>query len=151
MRVLAIDPGPTSSAFVVYDGRILEHDELANDALLARLIERNFGTEYVTVIEQIEGFGLPVGRELFETVWWSGRFAQASRPFERMPRKVVKRHLCGRINTKDRDVRLALATRFGGGFPKGFVSHRFAALAVAVTWIDKQTAEHEGLFHESTV
>lgn len=140
MRCLAIDPGPGESAFVLFDGhRILEHGHVINDALLARLRQKNFGTEpYVTVIEQIEGFGLPAGADLFETCWWSGRFAQASRPFDRMKRKTVKRHLCGKTNTKDKDVRAALMARFGGGFPLGFSGHRFAALAVAVTWCDLQ-------------
>lgn len=142
MNVLAIDPGSTSSAWVLYDGaRILDHGYLRNDYLLARLRQRTFGVEYVTVIEQVEGFGLPAGAELFETVFWSGRFAQASRPFDRVKRKVVKRHLCGRTNVKDADVRAALTTRFGGAFPVNFVSHRYAALAVAVTWCDQQVSD----------
>ena len=141
-RCLAIDPGPKDSAFVLYDGvRILDHGHWGNVALLNRLRQREFGAEYMTVIEQIEGFGLPVGKETFETVFWSGRFAQASRPFARLGRKAVKRHLCGRTTTKDADVRKALADRFGGGFPAGFSSHRYAALAVAVTWTDLQQKE----------
>ena len=137
-RVLAIDPGPTESAFVLYDGeRILDHGHWGNVALLNRLKQRLFGEAYVTVIEQVEAMGMSVGKSVFETVFWSGRFAQASRPFDRMPRAKVKLHLTGRRNTKDPDIRAALLKRFGG-FPAGFTSHRYAALAVAVTWMDQQ-------------
>lgn len=139
MNVLAIDPGPTESAFVLYDGeRILDHGHWGNVALLNRLRERRFGIEYTTVIEQIAAMGMAVGAEVFETCFWSGRFAQASRPFDRVKRTAVKRHLCGKTNVNDKAVRAALTARFGG-FPSGFVSHRYAALAVAVTWMDQQT------------
>lgn len=138
MNVLAIDPGPTESAFVLYNGqRILDHGHWGNVALLKRLRERRFGEDYITVIEQMQGMGQSIGSEVLETVFWSGRFAQASRPFERVKRTAVKRHLCGKTNVNDKAVRAALAARFGG-FPSGFVSHRFAALAVAVTWMDQQ-------------
>lgn len=138
MTVLAIDPGPEQSAFVVFDGaRILDHGHWSNLALLNRLKQRTFGPAYVTVIEQVEGMGQIVGKAVFETAFWSGRFAQASRPFERLPRAKAKLHLTGRRNTKDSDIRQALLKRFGG-FPAGFTSHRYAALAVAVTWFDQQ-------------
>lgn len=141
MIVLAIDPGNKDSAFVLFDGRVLDHGHWSNDALLRRLRQRTFSTEpYVTAIEQMASFGMTVGAEVLDTCFWSGRFAQASRPFELIKRTTVKRHLCGKTNTKDKDVRAALYARFGG-FPAGFSSHRFSALAVAVTWWDRQPAD----------
>ena len=139
--VLAIDPGPTQSAFVLFDGaRVVDHGHCDNPVLLKRLCERTFGAEpYVTVIEQIESFGMPAGGELFETCFWSGRFAQASRPFDRVTRKVVKRHLCGTLKSNDADVRSALLKRFG--VPAKFNGHKFSALAVAVTWCDQRAKE----------
>ena len=139
MRVLAIDPGTKDSAFVLFDGQqVLDHGQWGNEQLLQRLRRREFGTDtYTTVIEQVQGFGKPVGSEVFETVFWSGRFAQASRPFDRIGRKAVKRHLCGTTTANDAAVRAALFARFGG-FPAGFASHKFSALAVAVTWWDQQ-------------
>lgn len=137
-RCLAIDPGNKESAFVLFDGqRILDHGHWGNVALLNRLRERRFGEDYITVIEQMEGFGMQVGSEVLRTVWWAGRFYQASRPAEEVTRKAVKRHLCGKTNVNDKAVREALVQRFGG-FPAGFASHRYAALAVAVTWMDQQ-------------
>lgn len=149
MRCLAIDPGPTQSAFVLYEPmRVLEHGHVDNDALLERLKQKTFGAaEYVTVIEQIEAMGMSVGASVFETVFWSGRFAQASRPFDRVPRRAVKLHLCGSMRAKDANIRQALIDRFGGdgaigrkaakGPLYGLGSHRWAALAVAVTWTDQ--------------
>jgi hypothetical protein len=149
MNVLAIDPGPVESAFVLYDGaRILDHGHVSNIALLNRLKQRSFNSD-ITVIEQIEGMGIQAGASIFETCFWSGRFAQASKPFDRIKRKAIKRHLCGRVNTKDQDVRAALITRFGGGFPAGFTGHRFAALAVAVTWMDQQQTKAGHLWDSS--
>lgn len=149
MNVLAIDPGPVESAFVLYDGaRILDHGHVSNIALLNRLKQRSFGDDYLTVIEQIEGMGIQAGASIFETCFWSGRFAQASRPFDRLKRKAIKRHLCGRVNAKDHDVRASLIARFGG-FPAGFTGHRFAALAVAVTWMDQQQTKAGYLWESS--
>lgn len=156
MRVLAIDPGPTSSAFVLFDGaRACEFGQLKNEELLARLRDRTFGSEpYCTVIEQIESMGMAVGSEVFETVFWSGRFAQASRPWDRVTRRAVKLHLCGSMRAKDGNIRQALVDRFGGqaqavGTKKapgplfGLSSHRWSALAVAVTWWDTRRDEKE--------
>jgi hypothetical protein len=150
MNVLAIDPGPTESAFVLYDGeRILDHGHWSNMALRNRLKQRNFGLGYMTVIEQVSMGGMIAGAEIFETCFWSGRFAEASRPFDRVKRTTVKRHLCGKTNSNDRAVREALTVRFGGGFPAGFTGHRFAALAVAVTWMDQQLKEAGTLWASS--
>jgi hypothetical protein len=85
VRVIAIDPGTETSAFVLFDGRcVLDHGQLENRALLERLIARQFGGPgAMTVIEQIEAMGMSVGASTFETVFWSGRFAQAAGMFER--------------------------------------------------------------------
>lgn len=146
-RVLAIDPGTKQSAFVLFDGtRVVDHGLLENQALRRRLKAREFGSEpYETVIEQVEHMGKHVGREVFETVFWSGRFAECSRPFGRLTRREVKAHVCHSTAVKDPQVRQALIRRFGGesaikagGALFGFSSHRWAALAVAVTWWDQR-------------
>jgi hypothetical protein len=149
VRVLAIDPGPTQSAFVLFDGaRVIDHGLWLNEPLLQRLKAREFGPCYVTVLEQIESMGMAVGASTFETVFWTGRFAQASAPFDRVTRRAVKLHLCGSSRAKDGNVAQALKDRFGGdaavgrkatpGPLYGISSHRWAALAVAVTWWDDQ-------------
>ncbi len=109
----------------------------------------------ILVIEQIESFGMAVGREVFETVFWTGRFAEAWCPkrFERMPRREVKQHLCRSARATDSNIRQALIDRFGPGTDKAFgkkkapgplfgiTGHKIAALAVAITWFDQHGHE----------
>ena len=65
---------------MLFDGRrVVDHGQLKNEELLQQLRQRLFGTQpYTTVIEQIESMGMAVGAEVFETVFWSGRFAQTA-------------------------------------------------------------------------
>lgn len=143
MRVLAIDPGTTHSAYVILeDGRIREHDKLANEQLV-RWIGNQMRCELV--IERIASYGMPIGVETMETIFWSGRFAQAwGRPFHRVTRKEVVVHLCGSARAKDSNVRQALIDRLGPpgrkakpGPTYGITADTWAALAVAVTWWDR--------------
>ncbi len=149
--ILAIDPGTTRSAWVLRD----QHGVLGmiepNDDVLRRV--QWFVTVSATVpeaatdvvIEKVESYGMAVGAEVFETVFWSGRFAEAARPLpvHRIGRKAVKLHLCGTTQAKDANIRAALIDRFGGkdairkGGPLyGIHGDEWAALAVAVTWAD---------------
>ncbi len=79
--IVAIDPGPTKSAWVVIDdllkpikwGWDLNH--LVQDEVDRRAIEHTFGGDRdELVIEDITSYGMPVGRDVFETAKWSGRF-----------------------------------------------------------------------------
>lgn len=142
--IVGLDPGPEKSSIVHFDGKtVLLHVEFLNDELLNSL--RLKGSEDVLVIEQIESFGMAVGREVFETVFWSGRFAEAWSPdrFVRMPRRTVKTHICHSARATDANIRTELIDRFGGsasikkGGPLyGVKSHCWAALALAVTYYD---------------
>lgn len=150
MKVIAIDPGYVQSAVVAFDGRcVLDHRTLPNDQMLHEL-QTEIG---VLVIEQIAAMGMAVGEEVFETVFWSGRFAQAFKgQVERVKRHTVKMHLCGNMRAKDPNIRQALLDRFGPGRGKaigtkpapgplyGVSGDQWAALAVAVTWWDQQLA-----------
>ena len=150
--VLAIDPGPEESALVSLDGARVCAFMHGNEDMVKFL--RMLPPEDTLVIERVEGFGMPVGREVFETVWWSGRFAQVWRDVsgveaERLGRRDVKLHLCGTCRAKDGNVRQALIDRFGPGKEAaigkkktpgplyGVSGDAWAALAVAVTWADR--------------
>ena len=119
------------------------------------------------VIEKIASMGMAVGAETFETCVWSGRFmemfiAQTGRTPDRIPRVPIKVHLCGTAKAKDANIRQALIDRFGGsaalqkakaaklnrkgeviapaveaGPLAGISSHCWAALAVAVVYVDR--------------
>lgn len=141
-RILALDPGPEETGWAsLYDGRVETSGVIGNDGMLRQLI---IGTlSDVLAIEMIASYGMPVGREVFETCLWIGRFVQAwPKPDEvrLVYRKDVKMHLCGTPRAKDANIRQALIDLLGPQGTKkqpgptyGVKSHAWAALAVAVT------------------
>lgn len=144
-----LDPGPVISALVLYDeGRgPYQHYRADNEWILAYLKAYHAAPGDVLVIERIASMGMTVGDEVFETVFWSGRFAQAwshrGFPYYRMKRIDVKLSLCGQARAKDGNVRQALIDRFGGAqaTKKGGPLYKIAgdewqAFAVAVAWTD---------------
>jgi len=148
--VLAIDPGPNASAWLtLVDGRPAEFAVQPNEDLLPLLdVARLVGHQIV--IEKVESFGMPVGAEVFEIVYWSGRFAQAAGgSVDRIGRKAVKLHLCSSVRAKDANVRQALIDRYttpeqpaigrkaSPGPLYGIAGDVWSALAVAVTWADQ--------------
>lgn len=145
--MIAIDPGPEQSAWVVYEGGKVYGGRIEpNDDVLSRL-ECEWGSEDVAV-EMIASYGMAVGKEVFETCLWIGRFDYVAGCAALVYRKDVKMHLCGSMRAKDANIRQALIDRFGPGKDKaigtkkapgplyGFKSHMWAALAVAVTYED---------------
>jgi hypothetical protein len=156
--VVGLDPGPEQSALVVFNGlTVEEHSISQNEHMMLRLLGGHHRRVQpcCLVIEQIESFGMSVGKEVFETVFWTGRFAQAwlSQRFDRVPRRIVKQHLCHTARATDANIRQALIDRFGPGTEKaigskkvpgplyGIKSHEWSALAVAVTWFDQHGHE----------
>lgn len=72
--ILAIDPGTTESAFVLWDGqRAVECGFHNNDEIL-RVVESSGGCGLRLAIEQVRSYGMAVGKEVFDTVHWCGRF-----------------------------------------------------------------------------
>jgi hypothetical protein len=151
MRILAIDPGSAQSAWLVLsDGRPYRFGILGNDELL-ELLRRRIHTVDVVVIEKIESYGMAVGREIFDTVHWAGRFTEACRPSPvvQLPRRAVKVALCGDTRAKDANIRQALIDRYGGpsavgrkadpGPLYGIARDTWSALAIAITYADTLT------------
>lgn len=142
--ILALDPGTnqTGWAFVDY-GVLMDSGVEDNDHMLAMLQKWRDGYGDVLAIEMIASYGMAVGKEVFETCVWIGRFMQAwHNPAEvkLVFRKDVKMHLCGTPRAKDANIRQALIDRLGPpgtkktpGGTYGVKSHAWAALAVAVT------------------
>lgn len=164
-RILAIDPGPTQSAWVLLvDGRPAAWAKAPNAEVLERLaFPEQLVWPDVVAIEQIEPrYGLTPGWETLDTARWAGRFQQAAGPVTvaLLKRSDVLRHLGvvtrgpGRT-TADAGVRAALIDRYGGPFGKaaaigrkaepgplyGLTADCWAALAVAVTYHDQQLQE----------
>jgi hypothetical protein len=165
--ILAIDPGPEQSAYVLYDNdkRALSRGwndssfgKVPNYELLymVRTKAKHSGAELRLVIEMLASYGMPVGREVFETCVMVGRLTEAwnnERKDEQQAgllyRSVIKHHLCGSMRAKDGNVRQALIDAWGGkekamgnkkqpGPLYGVSGDVWAALAVAVTYADRQ-------------
>lgn len=159
--LLAIDPGPQLSAWVIYNGDLVEHDISPNEKLLERILWNSTKVDHVPewmVIERMVSYGRPVGTATFETVYWTGVFCQAfgRERTTRMDRRPVKKHLCPstadatQVRTiKDGNIRQALIDlwidrtdnmkphRKGG--PLYRVSKdTWQALALGVTWWDTE-------------
>jgi hypothetical protein len=144
MTVLALDPGTTQSAYVLWDGRrVLDAAILPNTTLIEILACGQLPSGQINcdvlACEMIASYGMAVGREVFETCVWIGRFLQAHRgPHRLVYRKDVKLHLCGSPRAKDANIRQALLDKYGPVGTKGkpgplygVRSHVWAALAVA--------------------
>lgn len=149
MSIMAIDPGTDSSAFVVLEcGKIISHGYDSNEVMIKRLAANRLKpSPDLIACEMIQSFGMPVGKETFETCLWIGRFLQesirAGVAFELIYRKDIKMHLCGSMRAKDGNIRQALIDRMGPQGTKkspgptyGIKSHTWAALAVAVYAMD---------------
>ena len=144
--ILSIDPGPEQSAYVLLslNYEILEFGKVDNEKL-CNSISKQYGQVEI-VIEMIASYGMPVGAEVFETCVWIGRFMQASNcKVERLYRKDIKLHLCNSVKAKDSNITQALKDRFGDkgtaknkGYFYGFSKDIWQAMAVAVTYLDRQ-------------
>ncbi len=138
-RVIGIDPGTFESGFLVWEDGVIEAATIPNLELRARLKENNFGGAKLVGIEMVASYGMPVGKETFETVRWIGRFEECSIPPVRLVyRKDVKIHLCGTVKAKDGTIRQALIDKYGApgtmkarGKTYGISGHLWSALAIA--------------------
>jgi Holliday junction resolvasome RuvABC endonuclease subunit len=134
MKILAIDPGTFDSAYVVWDSenRKIDIREIANNHDVLHFIK--FGKYDVMAIEMIASYGMPVGKETFETCVWIGRFRQVGCcPVQFIYRKEVKMFLCGNMRAKDGNIRQALLDMLGKDTCRGVSKDMWSALAVAVT------------------
>lgn len=143
--VLSIDPGNKESAYALIDGdyTIAEFGKVDNTEML-RIITRPFPADLDLVIEMVASYGMAVGKEVFDTCVWIGRYQQAATvPVTLMFRKDVKMNLCGQTKAKDANIIQALKDRFGDkgtkanpGWFYGFSKDVWQAYALGVTYLD---------------
>lgn len=152
---IGIDPGPRECCGVLFDGqRVVEVVNLSTRELIVWMGLRSVGRRVSFACEWIESFGMPVGRETFETVAQIGVIIGATRAIRLIPRRDIKLHLCGSVRAKDGNVRQALIDHVGPvGVKKdpgpcyGVSKHAWAALAVAVTASEVERTKNEASFH----
>ena len=158
--ILSIDPGDTESGFVVTDRsdgmKILKCGKVKNVELKADIpkIIEEYNVKNA-VMEMIASYGMAVGREVFETCVWIGRFKEVITALgcecDYIYRREEKLYICGDSRAKDANIRRALIDEFaehdfksGKGTKKNpdFFYHvskdAWMAFAVAVTWCRKQ-------------
>lgn len=149
-RILCIDPGPTSSGFVVIDSErnVLQSAIVLNQDLWEVV---NFNCHKM-VIEMIASYGMPVGKSTFNTVIWIGRFIEYFMHDYSflITRKDVKKTIASG-SAKDANIRQAIIDRYppigGGATPQigtkkqpgplyGMKSHMWQALALGHAYLD---------------
>jgi hypothetical protein len=159
MSTLAIDPGPTESAYawIGQDCKPIYFEKIPNDHLRTALASKALGGGFNHVaIEMVASYGMAVGAEVFETCVWIGRFAETIRARTGVDPRLVKRlevklHLCHDSKAKDSNIRQALCDRFAygqanygkgtkaePGWFHGFRADVWAAYALAVTVDDQE-------------
>lgn len=162
--ILAIDPGNEQSGVVLIrekDLKPLVAEKINNEELLDNLLmdryERLEETEYIShvAIEMIASYGMAVGKSVFETCVWIGRFIQAlennyyNDSLKFIYRKDEKMNLCHSMKAKDSNIVQALIDRFAPNTPNkgkgtkkepgwfyGFKKDIWQAYAVGVTYHD---------------
>lgn len=155
--ILAIDPGCTESAYVLLsevDLSVIEAKKVENEKLLLFLTYPLYNTINHIAIEMVASYGMAVGVEVFETVFWIGRFWETSQKHkhikkERIYRKDEKMNLCHSMKATDANISQALVDRFAYGIPNkgkgikkapgwfyGFKDDIWQAYAVGVTYHD---------------
>jgi hypothetical protein len=149
MNIMAIDPGNTQSAYVIIgsgDCEILDFGKIDNEILLDALwgLVHKYEIEK-TVIEMVACYGMAVGKEVFDTCVWIGRFYEHMANVSLMYRKDVKMNICNTMKAKDANIIQALKDRFGDkgtkkepGWFFGFSADVWQAYALAVTFVDKK-------------
>ena len=159
MKIFAIDPGNTESGYAIIkmpEFSILEFGKVENTRLLQMLPNAGIIADHMA-IEMVASYGMPVGKDVFETCVWIGRFVQES-PISHsfVYRKDEKLQLCGKVTAKDANIRQALIDRYatfdfrsGKGTKKnpdtfyGVSKDVWQAIAVGVTYYEKESVLYD--------
>jgi len=140
--ILAADPGTSQSAFVVFetdDYSIIDKGKVENDVLIGMVKTGYFD---MLAIEGFQSFGMPVGKEVFDTAYYIGRLLQIAEDLGSKTRMVyrsdVKMHHCHTHRAKDANIRQVMLDRFGAqgtkknpGKTYGISKDIWSALAIA--------------------
>lgn len=132
-RILALDPGTTHTGYALLGPTTcqpLNIGKAPNHQILTLLHNQLVGDRphfqpRITrlAIEMVASYGMPVGRDVFETCVWIGRYAQLADtftptlPVDLVYRRDVKLHHCHSSKAKDSNVTQALVDRFAAGQP----------------------------------
>lgn len=155
MTTIGIDPGSSESAYCVFNGSTFFGDKfthfgkVVNSEIIEVICDNIRITNNARVfIEGLQSFGMPVGKEVFETAYMVGRIRQwldmKGHHNHLVYRSEVKLHFCQSTRAKDANIRQALIDRFGApgtkknpGGTYGLKADMWSAAAIAVYGYDK--------------
>ncbi len=152
IQIIGIDPGPKIQTIVMFDGtRVNECLDVGIDEAIKYLQAHS---ECLQVCEWIDCYGMPVGSEVFRTVFNIGRMFHAVTAnggiMRLIPRRDIKLALCNNGRAKDPNVRRALLELLGPvgtvknpGPCYGVANHRWSALAAAVVGVQCERTKNE--------
>jgi len=119
MVVIAIDPGPEESAYVIVDYsalQIISAVKCRNENVLHAIDGAKSLCDKL-IVEMIASQGMAVGHTVFECCCWIGRYIERwGRDCELIYRHEEKTWICGNSRAKDKNIRQALIDMFGGQF-----------------------------------
>ena len=161
ISTFAIDPGNDQSAYVLIapDLHPIVFAKTDNRSIMDALVaycETAQGLpeeDTCVAIEMIASYGMPVGREVFETCLWIGRFLQVCEEndvqTQLIYRKDEKMTICHSMKANDSTISQALVDRFASGIRNhgkgtknapgwfyGFSKDVWQAYAVGITFND---------------
>jgi hypothetical protein len=160
--IFAIDPGNEFSAYsILRDCKLVDFGKIKNEDLFSHLRLRcrdhdpykQNGENVNFAIEMVACYGMAVGKEVFETCVWIGRFDQYIRTNyfvvpERIYRTEVKMNMCHDSRAKDKNIRQAVIDRLGPqgtkknpGATYGVSADVWQAVAVGITYLDWRNGE----------
>ena len=160
--ILALDPGNTYTGYCLVDTecRPIKFGKEKNEVVMSECMEILASQTYKPVhivIERVASYGMAVGREVFETCEWIGRFTQELGNYADISyvyRKDEKMCICQSMKANDVTIKQALVDRFAygesnhgkgtknsPGFFYGFKADIWSAFAVAVTYHDLSKQE----------
>ncbi len=142
--IAAIDPGTEQSALLFLNDGKPEGARIYDNADLLKSARQGASWAHCdcVAIEMIACYGMPVGKETFETVLFIGQLKEALEArgvrVRLVYRREVKIWLCGSMKAKDGNIRQALIDKHGAPGTKanpgklyGIKSHLWSALAIA--------------------
>ena len=158
MLIIGIDPGPTESAYCILKDGIIQFFCKDKNEEIASWVDHELlcGDADVVAVEHLQSFGMPVGKEVFETAYFIGEIRslvkqEGGRPtFLPVYRKEIVTHHCNNPRAKDANVRQAMLDRWGPQGTKknpgptyGISKDVWSALAIATYAMDKLKDEEK--------
>ena len=143
MIICGIDPGTETSGVCVWDTKkqtISVSDPNRINGCIIDYIDID-----IFVIEDITCYGMPVGKEVFETCKFIGRLQERLDNPIVIAKRYIQLHFCNTTRSKDANIKRVLLDRFGEkgtkkkkGITYGLKDHAWSAFALCIWYEDTQ-------------